>query len=132
MPDAKGPFPQEYRPGALAHLAPALCPFEGWEVGGCLSQPWEPLTGWEVIPEELVYPERMREASLTQKGGGLALRAWSVCQMYRCRHSFLRQARPASPLHGQGELKPVETTGVAHAHQAEELNSRLEHFRYRT
>lgn len=87
MPDAKGPFPLEYHPGALAHLAPALCPFEGWEVGGCLAQPWEPLKGWEVIPEELVYPERTREASFTQKGGGLALRAWSVCQMCRCRYS---------------------------------------------
>lgn len=42
------------------------------------------------------------------------------------------QACPASPLHGWGKLRPVETTGVAHVHQAEELNSRLEHFTFRT
>lgn len=80
MPDAKGPFPQARRPASPSHLAPALCPFTGCEVGGCLDQPWEPLKGWEVILEELVYPEGRREASHTEQWG-LALRALSACQM---------------------------------------------------
>lgn len=132
MPDAKGLFPQECRPGALSHLAPALCPFTGWEVGGCLAQPWEPLKGWEIIPEELVYPGSTGQPSLTQKGGGLALWALSMSPDGLLPPQLPEAGACSIPIAQMGKLRPAETTGVAHMHQAEELTTRLEHLRYRT